>query len=39
VLAIVLQAGFRVGRRAQKNNAMRAIAALSFGAIFAFGAP
>lgn len=39
VLAIVLQAVFRVGRRALKNNAMRAIAALSFVAIFAFGAP
>jgi chromate transporter len=30
---------FRVGRRALKNDAMRAIAALSFVAIFAFGAP
>ncbi len=39
VLAIVLQAVFRVGRRALKNDAMRAIAALSFVAIFAFGAP
>ena len=39
VLAIVLQAVFRVGRRALKNNAMRVIAALSFVAIFAFGAP
>ena len=39
VLAIVLQAVFRVGRRALKNNAMRAIAALSFIAIFAFSAP
>lgn len=39
VLAIVLQAVFRVGKRALKNNAMRWIAALSFIAIFAFGAP
>ncbi|NNU81770.1 chromate efflux transporter [Halovulum dunhuangense] len=39
VLAIVLQAVFRVGRRALKNDAMRLIAALSFAAIFAFGAP
>ncbi|WP_299841149.1 chromate efflux transporter [uncultured Paracoccus sp.] len=39
VLAIVLQALVRVGKRALKNNAMRAIAALSFLAIFAFGAP
>lgn len=39
VLAIVLQAVFRVGRRALKNDAMRAVAALSFVAIFAFGAP
>ena len=39
VLAIVLQAVFRVGKRALKNDAMRAIAALSFIAIFAFGAP
>ena len=39
VLAIVLQAVFRVGRRALKNDAMRVIAALSFVAIFAFGAP
>ncbi|AUH63347.1 chromate efflux transporter [Paracoccus zhejiangensis] len=38
VLAIVLQALVRVGKRALKNNAMRAIAALSFVAIFAFGA-
>ncbi|WP_323042579.1 chromate efflux transporter [Gemmobacter sp.] len=39
VLAIVLQAVVRVGRRALKNGAMRAIAAASFVAIFAFGAP
>ncbi|WP_112312944.1 chromate efflux transporter [Pseudogemmobacter bohemicus] len=39
VLAIVLQAVVRVGRRALKNNAMRGIAAASFIAIFAFGAP
>jgi len=39
VLAIVLQAVVRVGRRALKNNAMRGIALASFVAIFAFGAP
>lgn len=39
VLAIVLQAVVRVGRRALKNDAMRVLAALSFVAIFAFGAP
>ncbi|MDS9470143.1 chromate efflux transporter [Paracoccus sp. MBLB3053] len=39
VLAIVLQAVVRVGRRALKNDAMRMIAALSFVAIFAFDAP
>lgn len=39
VLAIVLQAVVRIGWRALKNGAMRAIAALSFLAIFAFGAP
>jgi chromate transporter len=39
VLAIVLQAVVRVGKRALKNDAMRIIAALSFMAIFAFGAP
>ena len=38
VLAIVLQAVVRVGRRALKNRAMKAIAAASFVAIFAFGA-
>ncbi|MDQ1850502.1 chromate efflux transporter [Gemmobacter fulvus] len=39
VLAIVLQAVVRVGKRALKNNAMRGIAAASFVAIFAFGVP
>ena len=39
VLAIVLQAVVRLGRRALKNNAMRAIAAGSFVAIFAFAMP
>ncbi|WBU62280.1 chromate efflux transporter [Paracoccus albus] len=39
VLAIVLQALVRIGKRALKNDAMRAIAALSFVAIFAFAAP
>ena len=39
VLAIVLQAVLRVGKRALKNRAMQAIAVASFVAIFAFGAP
>lgn len=39
VLAIVLQAVVRVGRRALRSGAMRAVAALSFLAIFVFGAP
>lgn len=39
VLAIVLQAVVRVGKRALKNDAMQAIAAASFVAIFAFAAP
>ena len=39
VLAIVLQAVVRVGRRALKNSVMRGIALASFVAIFAFGAP
>lgn len=39
VLAIVLQAVVRVGKRALKNGAMRVIALCSFVAIFAFGAP
>jgi chromate transporter len=39
VLAIVVQAVVRVGRRALKNRAMQAIALASFVAIFLFGAP
>lgn len=39
VLAIVLQAVVRVGRRALRNGAMRLIAAASFLAIFALQAP
>ena len=39
VLAIVLQAVARLGRRALRNSAMRLIAAASFVAIFALGAP
>lgn len=39
VLAIVLQAVVRLGKRALKNGAMQAIAAASFLAIFALGAP
>ncbi|MDQ1901913.1 chromate efflux transporter [Paracoccus sp. WLY502] len=39
ILAIVLQAVVRIGRRALKNNAMRLLAVLSFVAIFAFDAP
>ena len=39
VLAIVLQAVIRVGRRALQNTAMRALAALAFIAIFFFGVP
>jgi chromate transporter len=39
VLAIVLQAVVRVGRRALRNDAMRVLAALSFIAIFAFDVP
>jgi len=39
VLAIVLQAVVRVGKRALKNRAMLGIATASFVAIFAFGAP
>ncbi|WP_255471171.1 chromate efflux transporter [Paracoccus sp. M683] len=39
VLAIVLQALVRIGKRALRNRAMQAIAALSFLAIFAFAAP
>lgn len=39
ILAIVLQAVVRIGRRALKNDAMRLLAVLSFIAIFAFDAP
>src|SRR5947209_8203455 len=39
VLAIVLQAVIRVGRRALKNQVMLAIAAAAFIAIFFFGVP
>lgn len=39
ILAVVLQAVVRIGRRALKNNAMRLLAAFSFMAIFAFDAP
>jgi chromate transporter len=39
VLAIVLQAVVRVGKRALRNPAMQAMAAASFVAIFAFAAP
>ena len=39
VLAIVLEAVQRIGRRALKNGALRAIAAAAFVAIFFFGAP
>lgn len=39
ILAIVLQAVVRIGRRALKNDAMRLLAVLSFVAIFAFDAP
>ena len=39
VLAIVLQAVLRIGKRALKNRAMVAIAAASFVAIFFFGVP
>ncbi|MDQ1902760.1 chromate efflux transporter [Paracoccus sp. WLY502] len=39
ILAIVLQAVVRIGRRALKNDAMRLLAVLSFVAIFAFNAP
>lgn len=38
ILAIVLQAVVRIGRRALKNDAMRLLAVLSFVAIFAFDA-
>jgi chromate transporter len=39
VLAIVLQAVIRVGRRALRNRAMRSIAVISFVATFALSAP
>ena len=39
VLAIVVEAVLRVGRRALRNRIMVAIAALAFVAIFAFGVP
>jgi chromate transporter len=39
VLAIVVEAVLRVGKRALKNNLLIAIAALAFIAIFFFGAP
>src|SRR6266567_2383855 len=39
VLAIVLEAVFRIGKRALKNNAMVAIAAAAFVGIFFFGLP
>jgi chromate transporter len=39
VLAIVLQALFRIAGRALRNGALRAIAAAAFVAIFAFGVP
>jgi chromate transporter len=39
VAAIVLQAVFRIGRRAIRNSAMAGIAAASFVAIFAFDVP
>src|SRR5438876_11553319 len=39
VLAIVLEAVFRIGKRALKNNAMRAVAAAAFVGIFFFNIP
>jgi chromate transporter len=39
VLAIVVEATLRIGRRALKTNAMRAIAVLAFLALFLFKAP
>ena len=39
VLAIVLEAVMRIGKRALKNNVMVAIAAAAFVAIFVFGVP
>ena len=39
VLAVVIEAVLRIGKRALINNVMIAIAAISFGAIFFFAAP
>jgi chromate transporter len=39
VLAIVLEAVFRIGRRSLKNNIMRSIAAAAFVAIFFYSVP
>jgi chromate transporter len=39
VLALVLQAVVRLGKRALKGRAQQGVAALSFAAIFAFGVP
>jgi chromate transporter len=39
VLAIVLEAGFRIGKRALKNNAMVVLAAAAFVGIFFFAVP
>src|SRR5678816_2685863 len=39
VLVIVIEAVLRVGKRALKNNVMRAIAAAAFIAIFFYDAP
>src|SRR4051812_47210624 len=39
VLAIVLEAVFRIGKRALKNNALIALAAIAFVAIFFFRVP
>jgi chromate transporter len=39
VLAVVLEAVLRIGKRSLKNNVMRALAAAAFVAIFFFGVP
>jgi chromate transporter len=39
VLAIVLEAVFRIGKRSLKNNVMRALAAVAFVGIFFFNVP
>src|SRR3981081_3325402 len=39
VLAIVLEAVFRIGKRSLKNNVMRALAAAAFVGIFFFNTP